>query len=144
MFKKAKKGDEVWAISMGWGKITEVHEDSISVKFKNESLDFLYLKNGKIDKTDINPSLFWDEVKIEIPKKSKEYPIVNKNVYAREIKGVVVDAYDILNAYKTNNPAIDHALKKMLVSGGRNGGKSRTQDIKEAIASLNRALELEN
>jgi len=53
------------------------------------------------------------------------------------------DIYNILHAYKTENSAIDHAIKKLLCAGLRNGGKSKTQDYQEAIESIKRAIELE-
>lgn len=63
--------------------------------------------------------------------------------YHRRIRDEWVDVYDILAAYNTGSAAIDHAIKKLLVPGGRSGGKSRVQDIEEAIWSLQRALEKE-
>ena len=50
------------------------------------------------------------------------------------------DAYDVLNAFSINDPMIAHAVKKLLVAGGRNGGKSLKQDIEESIKSLNECL----
>lgn len=61
------------------------------------------------------------------------------NVYVKNIKGVDVDLYDIFDAYNVTDQAIGHALKKLLVPGLRNGGKSKLQDVKEAIFSLQRA-----
>jgi len=52
-----------------------------------------------------------------------------------------VDVYDVLVAFDVTDPAVAHAVKKCLAPGQR-GAKSREQDIKEAIASLERALEL--
>lgn len=66
------------------------------------------------------------------------------NKYSREIKpGVFVDVYDVLNAFKTGSAAVDHAVKKLLAPGQR-GVKPREQDLKEAIASIERAIEIEN
>lgn len=62
--------------------------------------------------------------------------------YTREIKGVKVDVYDIIVAYGICNPAIQHAIKKILMPGER-GHKSVIQDIGEAIDSLERAIEIE-
>ena len=76
---------------------------------------------------------------ITIKRPEVDLPI---NKYAREIKpGVFVDVYDVLAAWGVECPAIQHAIKKQLQPGAR-GNKSRRQDIEEAIASLNRALEL--
>jgi len=67
----------------------------------------------------------------------------NKSKYHREIKkGVFVDVYDVLSAFEVVNPAMQHALKKMLAPGKR-GAKDTIQDMKEAIQSIERAIELE-
>ena len=58
------------------------------------------------------------------------------------INGKPTDVYDILAAYNVTNPADAHAIKKMLCPGQR-GAKDGIQDRREAIASLERAIELE-
>lgn len=65
-----------------------------------------------------------------------------KNKYKVRIKGAEVDVYDILVAYEIVNPAIQHAVKKLLKAGKR-GYKDKTQDYNEAIQSIERAKELE-
>jgi len=62
--------------------------------------------------------------------------------YHVQIKGQWVDVYDILAAYNVTNPADAHAIKKMLCPGQR-GAKNGIQDRREAIVSLQRAIELE-
>ena len=62
--------------------------------------------------------------------------------YHVQIKGQWVDVYDILAAYNVTNPADAHAIKKMLCPGQR-GVKGGIQDRREAIVSLQRAIELE-
>ena len=62
--------------------------------------------------------------------------------YHVQIKGQWVDVYDILTAYIVTNPADAHAIKKMLCPGQR-GAKDGIQDRREAIVSLQRAIELE-
>lgn len=65
------------------------------------------------------------------------------NKYKREIKkGVHVDVYDVLKAFKVECPAIQHAIKKMLCSGQR-GVKGVEQDKREAIESIERSIELD-
>jgi len=59
------------------------------------------------------------------------------------INGKLTDVYDILVAYGVTNPADAHAIKKMLCPGQR-GAKDGIQDRREAIASLERAIELES
>ena len=63
------------------------------------------------------------------------------NKYKVLCKGVHLDVYDILLAYAVTNPADQHAIKKMLMAGKR-GVKDEIQDRKEAIQSLERAIEL--
>lgn len=71
MFRNAKVGDRVWHIRKGYGKIYAIDNNSkfrIHVQFKDES-NIWFLINGREFEEDINPSLFWDEIKFEIPKK---------------------------------------------------------------------------
>lgn len=52
------------------------------------------------------------------------------------------DVYDILHAFNVTNPALAHAIKKLLVPGGRSGGKDMLQDLEEAKWSVQRAIEM--
>lgn len=52
------------------------------------------------------------------------------------------DVYDILKAAMVNDPAVAHAIKKLLFAGRRTGGKTWAQDLAEAIPSIQRALDL--
>ena len=72
-------------------------------------------------------------------------PVGNK--YHRTIHGVtggslVVDVYNVLDAFGVTCPACQHAIKKLLCAGLRNKG-SRLQDLTEAEVSVKRAVELE-
>ena len=51
-----------------------------------------------------------------------------------------IDVYDVLAAFEVNDPAIQHAVKKLLAAGQR-GAKDRRQDLREAISSIDRSLE---
>jgi len=62
--------------------------------------------------------------------------------YKRTIKGIEIDVYDILKCYNITNPALQHAIKKLLMPGDR-GHKNIEQDLKEAKESIDRAIELE-
>ena len=55
---------------------------------------------------------------------------------------VEVDVYDVLDAFKTRCPAMDHAAKKILAAGTR-GYKDSLQDKREAISSINRSIQIE-
>ena len=69
-----------------------------------------------------------------------KYPKYYKNVtHLTE-----VDVYQIHHLFNIQDPsgAIQHASKKLLLSGVRTGGKTKYQDIKEARDTLNRWLEI--
>jgi hypothetical protein len=66
-----------------------------------------------------------------------------KNKYQVNCKGIDIDVYDVLKAFNVQNPAIQHAIKKLL-KGGERGVKTKSQDYTEAIESITRAIELEN
>lgn len=85
------------------------------------------------------PTIEEDEAFNEMEKKMIGKPPSKYHVC---IKGVWLDVYDILHAYQRNNPADQHAIKKMLMPGQR-GVKDAIQDRREAIQSLERAIELE-
>lgn len=55
-----------------------------------------------------------------------------------------IDVYAIHHLFAIDDPsgAIQHASKKLLLSGVRTGGKTKVQDIREARDTLNRWLEL--
>lgn len=53
-----------------------------------------------------------------------------------------VDVYRVLDLFEVTDPCITHAVKKLLVSGKRGGGKDRDRDIQEAIDSLERYKEM--
>ena len=89
MFKNAKVGDKVWSILDGWGEIVKITNEDfpIKVKFKNGSFES-FITDGSKYYNNINPTLFWDEVKFEIPKLTNtdkcedvkiEYPIYKRN-----------------------------------------------------------------
>lgn len=52
-----------------------------------------------------------------------------------------VDVYRVIKLFGVDDPCIQHAVKKLLVAGGR-GVKDKQKDIQEAIDSLNRFLEM--
>ncbi len=57
-----------------------------------------------------------------------------------------IDVYRVLELFDVTNPCIQHAVKKLLVAGGRGAGKDFDKDIQEAIDSLERlkAMKLED
>ena len=62
--------------------------------------------------------------------------------YQREIKpGVFVDVYDLLRAWRVEDPALQHLIKKALAVGQR-GHKDAAEDYKDICDSAERALEM--
>lgn len=72
----------------------------------------------------------------------------NKEKYSAYFKDVsrldFIDVYQVHNLFNVDDPsgAIQHASKKLLLSGVRTGGKSKADDIREARDTLNRWLEI--
>ena len=65
--------------------------------------------------------------------------------YYKDVSSLTeVDVYRIHHLFNIEDPsgAIQHASKKLLLSGVRTGGKSKFDDIREARDTLNRWLEI--
>ena len=54
-----------------------------------------------------------------------------------------IDVYRTLALFGVKDQAIGHAVKKLLVSGGRGGGKTMGRDVSEAIDTLRRWEEMQ-
>lgn len=70
------------------------------------------------------------------PKKHSHY-------YKSVSKLEYVDVYRILSLYNVTDPCLQHAIKKLLVAGGRGAGKDINRDIQEAIDTLDRWQEIQ-
>lgn len=57
-----------------------------------------------------------------------------------------IDVYRVLELFNVTDPAIQHAVKKLLVAGGRGAGKDINRDIQEAIDTMLRwqSMQAEN
>jgi len=65
------------------------------------------------------------------------------NHYFKSVKGLdEVDVYRVLELFEVTDQAIGHAVKKLLVAGGRGAGKALSQDVKEAVDTLQRWQEM--
>lgn len=55
-----------------------------------------------------------------------------------------VDVYRVCDLFKVDDPsgATQHAIKKLLLPGGRGGGKTKRQDMQEAVDTLVRRLQM--
>lgn len=59
--------------------------------------------------------------------------------YFKPVHGLEhVDVYRVLHLFNVTDPCLQHAVKKLLVAGGRGGGKDISRDIQEAIDTLER------
>lgn len=59
------------------------------------------------------------------------------NHYYRPVPFEGVDVYRVLLLFGVTDPCLQHAIKKLLVAGGR-GSKDAARDVHEAIATLTR------
>jgi hypothetical protein len=50
-----------------------------------------------------------------------------------------VDVYRVLRLFDVTDPCLQHAVKKLLVAGGR-GSKDLRRDLREAIDSIERSI----
>jgi hypothetical protein len=64
------------------------------------------------------------------------------NKYLRDCPYSKVDVYRVLEIFQVTNPAIQHAVKKLLCTGIRGGGKDFDQDLAESIQTLVRLQEM--
>ena len=69
-------------------------------------------------------------------------PVSQQNKYQRTVPSTTIDVYDVLTAYNVTNPATQHAIKKLLQPGNR-GHKDTLTDLREALASIQRAIQIE-
>lgn len=80
---------------------------------------------------------------IEAPVQFGQRPARKHNHYFKDVSHLrTVDVYRVLALFNVTDPCIQHAVKKLLVAGGRGAGKDISRDIKEAIDSLQRWQEM--
>lgn len=80
-FETASIGDRVWCVSIGWGTITSTHEEEdypIIVAFDSAGSES-FTKEGRLYTDDIKQTLFWDEIKFEVPTKPIPLPSLDKD-----------------------------------------------------------------
>lgn len=71
--------------------------------------------------------------------KERKHPHYYKNVDSLK----EVDVYRVLKLFNVTDPCIQHSIKKLLVAGGRGGGKDISKDVQEAIDTLERWKEIQ-
>lgn len=60
------------------------------------------------------------------------------NHYFKDVRHLeYIDVYRIIDLYEINDPCLQHALKKILVAGGR-GHKDISRDVQDVIDSCER------
>lgn len=65
------------------------------------------------------------------------------NHYFKNVEHLkTIDVYRVIQLFGITDPCLQHALKKLLVAGGRGAGKGPMQDIQEVIDSCNRYMEM--
>jgi hypothetical protein len=105
--------------------------DGDSYYFKLDEVDLYSVVNRVED-------VFTKSEQPEIVNRGKKHPHYYKDVSHLSY----IDVYRVIDLFGVSNPCIQHAIKKLLVSGGRGGGKDITKDWQEAIDSISRALEM--
>jgi hypothetical protein len=71
-------------------------------------------------------------------------PIRAHGHYFKDVSHLkLIDIYRVLQLFEVNDPCLQHAIKKLLVAGGR-GAKDTEKDIREAIDSLYRFLQMQS
>ena len=111
----------------------------------HEDLTTRFLENGDVIAfDDINLSRVGQVPTMD---KGEKY---RKTIYGKAIntgaiqkrEAIIVDVYDVLVAFKVTDPAVAHAVKKLLAMGQR-GHKDKMTDLKEAHWQLERAMQIE-
>ena len=82
------------------------------------------------DKVIINPTS-------DLPKKKHSH-------YFKDVSKIdTIDVYRVLSLFNVTDPCLQHAIKKLLVAGGR-GAKDINKDVQEAIDTLIRFQAIRN
>ena len=84
-----------------------------------------------------------EQAKLEEPENTVNKYAVTIQSSITPTKAVTADVYCVLRAFGVQCPAVQHAIKKLLMPGKR-GAKSARQDLEEAAKSIERAIELES
>lgn len=129
--------DGVWRKSSQQDLIKHIGSPSYEIKPQqwpesDERVDIIGTNGGD--------GMHYDEFREE-----DEAPVLKPmSTYNRHIIGLdgtktTVDVYRVLDAFRTESAAIDHAVKKLLCAGIRHQ-KDRRQDLEEAVKSIQAEL----
>ncbi len=117
-FDGVKIGDKVWSFEFGWGTVKELIYNSpypIGVVFDNEQYETFTL-DGKVEKS-CNQTLFWNEVKFEVPKKTKlelkeyKYLVDLSNCKISKVKPIGCE--DKIGLFRNDEETAKKALKQI-------------------------------
>lgn len=68
----------------------------------------------------------------------------NHQHYKKDVRHLsFVDVYRVLQLFDVTDPCIQHAVKKLLCAGQR-GAKTQEQDVREAVDTLHRWLQMQS
>lgn len=103
MFRDAQVGNRVWDYERNcWGTIISISKEChypLKVKLDNKySEELYYTIDGKSSTRNVNPSLFWNVIKFDIPK--KPFNLENE-LKQLEIKDFIVEEFNY-NLYWNN------------------------------------------
>lgn len=92
-FDNVKENNRVWSVQHGWGTVTDFSEGYVhwffQVKFDN-GYDQWYFLDGRAEKKDANPTLFWNEIKLPAEEEDKKpfdlVEFLKKNLVPKEFK----------------------------------------------------------
>src|SRR6056297_1199005 len=124
--------------------LQRVDEYGINIGLNLNDLDLTFAFNWSFTPEGVG---IWSDVDIGDFDSFRDFhnnvPSQVSSKYQVNIKGTPCDVYDVLKAFDVRNPAIQHAIKKLLMPG-RRGHKDKLQDLLEAKQSIVRAINLEN
>lgn len=110
---------------------------NINFNNNNDNVDWRekYDWSVKIDKA--QPNAFTNEFNVNNTMKKHSH-------YYKDVSHLnEIDVYRVIELFGVVDPCLQHSVKKLLVTGGRDGNKSKEQDVKDVIASCNRWLEMQ-
>lgn len=99
------------------------------------------------DCTAMTPEEVWGSIRegMEAPSTVVKEPKKHSHYFKDVSTLMLIDIYRTCERFKVDDcsGALQHAIKKLLCSGSRGGGKGKVKDIQEARDTLNRWLEMQ-
>lgn len=85
----------------------------------------------------------WGDIEAQAHKTREAVVKAKHSHYYKDVARLdFVDVYRVLLLFNVTDPCLQHAIKKLLVAGGRGAGKDICKDVEEARDSLARFLEM--